>query len=149
MPTPDEQNSRFLALTGFGTDYGSPEARQALANADASSGGGGGSGGSVQVDYYGSGSNSPATSIVNTNGVVGTGNTAILAADSNRVFIQIINSSSNDLFLNFNTPANANNSIKLLPNGYWSSYDPSFVTSVINASGSNAGTTYVVHYTLL
>lgn len=143
---PDETNPRFLALAGFAEDYGAKEARQALASLDAGVGGGGG-GGAVTIDYFGSGSNSPATTLNNTASSVGTANTVILNTDTGRAFIQIQNLSANDLYLNFNNPATTSNGLKLLPNGSWESYDPLFVQSAINAVGSSTGTNFVIFYT--
>lgn len=146
MPS-SEQNPRFVALAGYPVDYGSKEARQALANLDAGVGGGGGGGGAVTIDYYGDGSNSPATTLNNTASSVGTANTVILNTDTGRYFVQIQNLSNNELFINFNVPATTSNGLKILPDGSWQSYDPLFVQAAINAVGSSTGTNYVIFYT--
>lgn len=146
---PAEQNARFVALAGYPVDYGSKEARQALANLDAgvTGGGGGGGGGAVTIDYYGDGSNSPANTLFNVASSVGIANTVILNSDTARKFLQIQNLSDNLLYINFGTPATTTNALKLLPDGIWQSYDPLFIQTAINALGSNTGTNYVIFYT--
>lgn len=95
-----ETNARISALPGYqNCDYGSKEARQALAIQDAGVSGGG-------------------TNLGTSNPTVPGSSTSILAADADRTTVLIQNISGDDIYLQFGVAASLTNGFKLIPDEY-------------------------------
>lgn len=159
MPS-SEMNARFLALIGYGDDYGSEEARLALAISDA---GGGGGGGGTSAGTIASGidlssdieeiKDSLAVIEVNTSpsagayseisGAVITSAATVKPASATRTFFSIQNVGTvQNLWVRFGTAASVGSSFKILPGGSLQSDIPQQIQQSISIISEGSGTNY-------
>ena len=153
----DENNSRFLALTGYGQDYGSKESRLALAIADASIASSIGAADvaqgindSVDIDTIigllqsiDTALDCPAGTYVEKIGSVGTTGTPFEPALATRTAVQIQNTSGVDMYIRFGNTATATTGFRIKPDGMFYSQIEQQVTQSISLVADAANSSYV------
>lgn len=163
MPTPDEQNPRFIATPGYNLDYGSDELRLAFAIADTASAIGGGTpspvisvgiNDSIRIQAIESSLaalengllNAPIGSSFNSFGAVGTSNIEIRPNNSTRTFFFFQNIGTiENIWVRFGGVASPVNSYVVFPGGTLTLDVSQIVNQSINIISINSGSNYVFH----
>ena len=153
----DENNNRFLAMPGYGQDYGSKEARLALAISDT---GGNGSSSPTDISSGIDGSTDIDTILnrldtINNNlqhplggyieriGNVGTSSVILAASSASRTAVQIQNTSGVNLYIRFGNAATTTTGFRIKPDGMFYSQLKQQVTQSVNIVSEAANSPYV------